>query len=45
MLGSGAGHAPMSLEVIYDDGLIQAWVDQEYGEGVVEVTSALHPVS
>ncbi len=35
----------VDLPVIYDDGSIQAWVDEEYGAGVVTVTSALQPVS
>jgi hypothetical protein len=34
----------VDLPVIYDDGSIQAWADEEYGEGVVDVTSALEPV-
>ncbi|GAA1937078.1 hypothetical protein GCM10009797_33480 [Nocardioides hwasunensis] len=34
----------VDLPVIHDDGSIQAWVDEEYGEDVVEVTSALTPV-
>ncbi len=32
------------VDVTYDDGSLQAWVDQEYGENVVIVTSALVPV-
>jgi hypothetical protein len=31
------------LGVVHDDGSIQAWVDQEYGEGLVRVSSALVP--
>ena len=34
----------VELRVIHDDGSIQAWVDQEYGPDVVEVTSALEQV-
>ncbi len=34
----------VDLPVIYDDGSIQAWVDEEYGADVVEVTSALESV-
>jgi hypothetical protein len=30
--------------VVFDDGSIQAWADQEYGDGTVTVTSALVPV-
>jgi hypothetical protein len=33
----------VELPVIHDDGSIQAWVDEEYGEDVVEVVSALAP--
>lgn len=33
----------LGVEVVHDDGSIQAWVDQEYGEGLVTVTSALVP--
>ena len=34
-----AGH--VLVDVIYDDGSLQAWADDEYGDGVVVVTSAL----
>ena len=34
----------VELPVVHDDGSIQAWVDQEYGDGVVDVTSALTPL-
>lgn len=34
----------VDLPVVHDDGSIQAWVDEEYGDGVVEVTSAFTPV-
>jgi hypothetical protein len=34
----------VELPVVHDDGSIQAWVDEAYGAGVVEVTSALTPV-
>lgn len=45
-LTSGAGSASNTVEltVVLDDGSIQAWADEEYGEGVVTVTSALVPV-
>lgn len=45
-LGSGYGSISNTVEisVVHDDGSIQAWTDEEYGEGVVEVTSALEPV-
>jgi hypothetical protein len=29
------------VDVVHDDGSLQAWCDEEYGEGVVLVTSAL----
>jgi hypothetical protein len=35
----------MELEVFHDDGSVQRWADQEYGEGVVVVTSNLQPVT
>ena len=44
-LGGYAQDGRMLAEVMYDDGTIQAWVDQEYGDGVVEVSSALVPAS
>lgn len=34
----------VELRVIHDDGSIRAWADEEYGEGVVDVTAALEPV-
>ena len=33
------------LSVYYDDGTIQKYVDEQYGQGVVIVQSALLPVS
>ena len=44
MLGWGGESYPLGASVLFDDGTIQAWVDQEYGEDVVEVSSALEPV-
>lgn len=46
ILGSGYGTVANAVEisVVHDDGSIQAWADEEYGPGVVEVTSALTPV-
>ena len=38
------GTTTSSAYVLHDDGSIQAWVDQEYGEGVVAVSSALVPI-
>ncbi len=45
-LSSGYGNIGNKVEisVTYDDGSIQAWVDEEYGADVVEVTSALQPM-
>lgn len=45
MLVSGRGTDHVDLTVLHDDGSIQAWLDQEYGEGAVVVTSALVPVA
>ena len=33
------------MQVLYDDGSLQAWADATYGAGLVEVTSALEPVA
>lgn len=33
----------IELDVVHDDGSIQAWLDEEYGQGLVEVTSMLVP--
>lgn len=46
LLTSGSS-APDSLDarVVFDDGSIQEWADATYGEGLVQVTSALTPVS
>jgi hypothetical protein len=42
---SGGGvEGVVELEVVYDDGSLQKWADATYGEGLVEVTSALRPV-
>lgn len=43
MLSGGGSSRPDHLEftVIHDDGSFQAWVDQEHGEGLVEISSAL----
>lgn len=42
--GFGSIANTVEIGVVFDDGSIQAWADEEYGEGVVEVTSALEPV-
>jgi hypothetical protein len=46
LLTSGS-FAPDSLDaqVVFDDGSIQDWVDQTYGEGLVRVSSALEPTA
>jgi hypothetical protein len=44
-LGGYPQEGRLLAEVMYDDGTIQAWLDQEYGEGVVRVSSALVPAS
>jgi hypothetical protein len=36
-------HNRMEVQVFHDDGSIQRWADQEYGEGVVVVESILQP--
>lgn len=44
MTSSGADGDHVFLGVVYDDGSLQAWLDEEYGEGLVRVSSALVPV-
>ncbi len=41
--GSGRGQDRVDVTVTYDDGSIQAWVDHEFGAGIVRVSSALVP--
>lgn len=41
VLSWGGESYPLDVHVTFDDGTLQAWVDQEYGEGVVVVSSAL----
>ena len=42
MLGGGSSRLDsVEAHVLFDDGSIQAWADQEYGQGLVTVTSAL----
>lgn len=43
-VGSGNPDNQVELTVFHDDGSIQRWADQEYGEGVVVVESILQPV-
>jgi hypothetical protein len=42
-LSASSGHGVVRLEVIHDDGSLQARFDEEYGDGVVDVSSALTP--
>lgn len=44
-LGGFAQAGRMHVEVMYDDGTLQDFVDAEYGDGVVVLTSALVDVS
>lgn len=44
VLGSSPGRSRVEVTVLFDDGSLQAWVDQEYGEDVVLVGSGLRPV-
>ena len=43
-VGSGNADNVVELSVLSDDGSIQRWVDQEFGEGLVVVRSNLQPV-
>ncbi|MDQ4055206.1 MAG: hypothetical protein M3237_21265 [Actinomycetota bacterium] len=40
-VGGYADDTRVLVDVPYDDGSLQAWVDEEYGDGVVVVTPAL----
>ena len=42
--GYGSISNTVEISVVHDDGSIQAWADEEFGPGVVTVTSALEPV-
>jgi hypothetical protein len=42
-LGSTSGQDRVEATVLFDDGSLQAWADEEYGEGVVLVGSSLVP--
>jgi hypothetical protein len=44
VLTTSAADDVVRAEVVHDDGSLQAWADEEYGEGRVRVTSALQPV-
>lgn len=43
VLTSGVGRDRVELQVVHDDGSLQRRLDERYGAGVVEVTSALRP--
>ena len=43
-LSGGGEGTPVDAFVIYDDGTLQAWADQEFGPGLVRVGSALVPL-
>jgi hypothetical protein len=44
VLSTSAADDVVRADVLYDDGSLQSWADAEYGEGRVEITSALQPV-
>lgn len=44
MSSSGSGITYVDVSVLWDDGSLQAWADQKYGEGLVRITSLLRPV-
>ncbi len=41
MLSSSSGFDRIEVEVLYDDGSLQRWADAAYGQGLVEISSAL----
>lgn len=41
---SAGGQPVVVVDVVHDDGSLQAWADAAYGEGVVRVVSALVPL-
>ena len=43
MLYTDRGQDRVGVGVVHDDGSIQAWADETYGRGMVEVSSALVP--
>ena len=45
MLGSSDSLDHVEVQVLYDDGSLQAWADAAYGTGLVQVSSALEPVT
>lgn len=44
-LGSSIAHGYLFVDVIFDDGTVQALLDEQYGPDVVVVESALRPIS
>ena len=42
--GTYATETYVMADVLYDDGSLQAWADEEYGEDVVVLTAAMVPV-
>ncbi|UMG93499.1 hypothetical protein [Nocardioides sp. TF02-7] len=44
VLSYGGSSHPVDASVVFDDGTLQAWADQTYGEGTVVISSALVPV-
>lgn len=45
LLSSSAGHDRVDVQVVHDDGSLQAWADATYGPGLVRISSALVPAS
>lgn len=44
LLSSGVGDDRVVIDVVHDDGSLQRRLDEEYGAGVVAISSALQPV-
>jgi hypothetical protein len=45
MLTASSGFDHVDVEVVHDDGSLQAWADATYGAGLVRISSALVPAS
>jgi hypothetical protein len=45
MLTASSGFDRVDVDVIHDDGSLQAWADATYGPGLVRISSALAPAS
>ena len=43
ILSSEVDRDRVAVTVVHDDGSLQRWADAEYGDGLVEITSALQP--